>query len=51
LPHDALETGATLVGINPDKTPLTRRADHVLRGRASEMLAELLRKTFSPPAR
>ena len=50
-PHDALETGATLVGINPDKTPLTRRADHVLRGRAGEMLAELLRKTFSPPAR
>ena len=50
LPHEALEDGATLVEVNPDKTPLTRRVDHVLRGRAGEMLPELLRKAFSPPA-
>ncbi len=50
LPHEALEAGATLVEVNPDKTPLNRRADHILRGRAGEMLPELLRKAFSPPA-
>jgi NAD-dependent deacetylase len=50
LPHEALEAGATLVEVNPDKTPLTRRADHVLRGRAGEMLPELLRKAYSHPA-
>ncbi len=51
LSHEALEAGATLVEINLEETPLTRCADHVLRGRAGKLLPELLRKTFSPPAR
>jgi NAD-dependent deacetylase len=48
LPYEALENGATLVEINAGETPLTGRADHVLRGRAGEILPELLRRTFPP---
>jgi NAD-dependent deacetylase len=48
LPHEALENGATLVEINAGETPLTGRADHVLRGRAGEILPELVRETFPP---
>jgi NAD-dependent deacetylase len=50
LPYEALESGATLVEINAGETPLSRQADHVLRGRAGELLPELLRRAFSPPA-
>jgi len=42
LPFDALENGATVVEINPDKTPLSPHADHVLRGPAGEVLPRLL---------
>ena len=50
LPYEALKNGATLVEINADETPLTGLAEHVLRGRAGEILPELLRKTSPPPA-
>jgi NAD-dependent deacetylase len=51
LPYEALESGATLVEVNPSETPLTGNADHVLRGPAGEVLPELLRKAFSPTSR
>jgi NAD-dependent deacetylase len=51
LPYEALENGATLVEINPGETPLTRHADHVLRGPAGEVLPELVRGALSPPSR
>jgi NAD-dependent deacetylase len=51
LPYEALENGATLVEINPGETPLTRHADHVLRGQAGEVLPELVRGALSPPSR
>jgi NAD-dependent deacetylase len=47
LPHEALESGATVVEVNPGETPLTGRADHALRGRAGEVLPELVRMAFS----
>jgi NAD-dependent deacetylase len=46
LPYEALESGATLVEVNPSETPLTGSADHVLRDPAGEVLPELLRKAF-----
>jgi NAD-dependent deacetylase len=48
LPYEALENGATLVEINPSETPLTAHAHHVLRGRAGEVLPELVRETIAP---
>jgi NAD-dependent deacetylase len=42
LPYEALESGATIVEINPGETPLTPRAHFALRGRAGEVLPELL---------
>lgn len=47
LPHEALEYGATVVEINADQTPLTRHADYALRGRAGEILPELVRRAFA----
>lgn len=47
LPYEALEYGATVVEINPDETPLTRHADYALRGRAGEILPELVRRAFA----
>jgi NAD-dependent SIR2 family protein deacetylase len=44
LPFEALETGATLVEVNPGETPLTSRADHVLRGPAGDILPRLIRE-------
>ena len=41
LPFEALENGATLVEINPDRTPLTLHADYALNGQAGEVLPEL----------
>jgi NAD-dependent deacetylase len=49
LPFEALESGATLVEINPSETPLTRHADYSLRGPAGEVLPALLRAAFEPP--
>lgn len=42
LPLEALESGATLVEVNPSETPLTRRADYTLRGPAGEVLPRLV---------
>jgi NAD-dependent deacetylase len=44
LPYEALEGGATLVEVNPEQTPLTPHAEHVLRGSAGELLPRLLRE-------
>ena len=46
LPYEALETGATLVEINPNATPLTPHADYSLRGGAGLVLPELARKAY-----
>lgn len=46
LPYEALDHGATVVEVNPEGTPLSPRADFVLRGRAGEVLPELLRAAF-----
>jgi NAD-dependent deacetylase len=51
LPYEALENGAILVEVNPGETPLTQHADHALRGKAGEVLPELLRSSFSSPSR
>jgi NAD-dependent deacetylase len=47
LPYEALEHGATVVEVNPDETPLTGHADYALRGRAGEVLPELVRRALS----
>ena len=44
LPYEALESGATLVEINPGETPLTPHADYVLRGPAGDVLPRLIRE-------
>jgi len=46
LPFEALRGGATVVEVNPDETPLSRRADHVLRGRAGEVLPALVEAVY-----
>ena len=43
LPFEALENGAVLVEVNPNETPLSAHADHVLRGPAGEVLPRLAR--------
>jgi NAD-dependent deacetylase len=45
LPNEALESGATLVEINPNPTALTPHADYALRGNAGEVLPRLLFET------
>ena len=42
LPYEALESGATLVEINPSETPLTPHADYALRGPAGDILPRLI---------
>ena len=42
LPFEALESGATLVEINPEETPLTPHADYCVRGPAGEALPQLV---------
>ena len=44
LPFEALQHGATVVEINPDCTPLTNHAHHVLQGPAGGILPELVRR-------
>jgi NAD-dependent deacetylase len=44
LPYEALESGATLLEINPGETPLTPRADYALRGPAGDVLPRLIRE-------
>lgn len=46
LPYDALTTGATVVEINPDTTPLTERAGYSLRGPAGAVLPRLFERAF-----
>lgn len=41
LPYEALNNDAALVEVNPTETPLSAYADHVLRGRAGEVLPGL----------
>jgi NAD-dependent deacetylase len=43
LPLVALEQGTVVVEINPDTTPLTSRATHVLRGPAGQVLPALVK--------
>ena len=42
LPYEALSSGAVVVEVNPDETPLTPRADYALREGAGQVLPELL---------
>ncbi|MDX1569653.1 MAG: NAD-dependent deacylase [Xanthomonadales bacterium] len=42
LAFAAREAGALVVEVNPDATPLSRHADFVLRGKAGEILPQLL---------
>jgi NAD-dependent deacetylase len=44
LPYEALESGATLVEINPGETPLTPHAEYALRGTAGDVLPRLIRE-------
>jgi NAD-dependent deacetylase len=46
LPFEALRSGATVVEVNPDETPLTRIADYALRGKAGEVLPALIEATY-----
>jgi NAD-dependent deacetylase len=47
LPMIAQETGAALVEINPDETPLSLHADQCIRGAASEVLPALVEQLKS----
>jgi NAD-dependent deacetylase len=47
LPYEALENGAILVEVNPDRTPLSASADFSLRGRAGEVLPWLVDAAFN----
>ena len=42
LPFEAVRRGAVVVEINPETTPLSRYATHVLRGRAGDVLPRLV---------
>ena len=46
LPYEALESGATVVEVNPEPTPLASEAHYSLRGRAGAVLPELVRAAF-----
>lgn len=46
LPYEALESGATVVEVNPEPTPLSPDAHFSLRGRAGEVLPGLVRSAF-----
>ncbi|MGI9048138.1 MAG: SIR2 family NAD-dependent protein deacylase [Rubrobacteraceae bacterium] len=48
LPYEALSSGVQVVEVNPDRTPLTADATYSLRGRAGEILPDLLRVAFEP---
>lgn len=42
LPYDALRRSATVIEVNPEETPLTEHAHYHLRGKAGEVLPELI---------
>ena len=46
LPFEALRSGAVVVEVNPDETPLTRYASYALRGRAGEVLPALVKTAY-----
>jgi NAD-dependent protein deacetylase/lipoamidase len=46
LPLEASTGGAVLVEANPEETPISRRADFVLRGRAGEVLPALVEAVY-----
>ncbi len=48
LPSEAARSGAMLVEVNPDDTPLTPHADYTLRGRAGEVLPVLVDALRTP---
>jgi len=49
LPLEALQTGATIVEINPQPTPLSRYATFVLAGLSGEILPQLVETVFRKP--
>jgi NAD-dependent deacetylase len=52
LPMEALEAGATVVEVNPQETPLTRRVAHFLQGPSGLVLPALMRAVWpEPPAK
>ncbi len=51
LPFEALRSGAVLVEINPNDTPLTRHADYALRSLAGEVLPKLVKAAFGGQVR
>lgn len=46
LPYEALENGAIVVEVNPDRTPLSPNARFSMRGRAGEVLPRLVGAAF-----
>ena len=46
LPYEALDSGAIVVEVNPEATPLSASADFSLRGRVGEVLPRLVGATF-----
>ena len=46
LPYEALDGGAAVVEVNPDHTPLSAHAGFAVRGRAGEVLPDLVRAAF-----
>ncbi len=46
LPYEALESGATVVEVNPDPTPLSALVDFAIRGRTGEVLPRLVAAAF-----
>ena len=50
LPHAALDSGAILVEINPQRTPLTADADFFLQGPSGVILPALLKATWPDAA-
>ena len=49
LPTEALEAGAVVVEVNPQKTPLTRHATHFLQGPSGRVLPALMRAVWPEP--
>ena len=46
LPSEAARSGAIVVEVNPDDTPLTPGVDYALKGRAGEVLPALVRRVL-----
>jgi len=46
LPFTALQSGATVVDINPEETPLSAKAHFSIRGKSGEILPDLVRRAW-----